>query len=1340
MKITVKRLLTISKLILILAALLSVFKIDALAETWFYDSFETKESLSSWTASDGGSASISTERYKIDQSSLKWSYKNGGTLKLSGCTAFANIKSFRMGNGIKLWVYSTNKTNANMIIKIGNSKRIDTQPSYIINVNMNFEGWRCIWARVNEFAGTGYTNLDADTLLITLPEAMGDGVMYLDSFEVTDYVHYAACSDFQITNMPVTNTTYQYASYMKIPESTGETECTQEHKEAFETIKNRLDDYIIDYDINYAGLDKNDPVKLRYDQTMSRALGYIKIHNRQAITRRADGSIDAAGITSNNDALGTRLSSYEKTWVSLALDWKANKNEQSKEKLFELFDYCYEQGWAEGSSMGTMLFDEIRADGYAFAVYMMKDELKESGRWERELANLKWRSEFGYVFAYDDPEIAAVSSVDADKMRSTVLFQLMYILLMEDSPEKVGYMKAYTKYFNDIVMPRPGSDGGIKNDYTLWHHSSPYMSGYGSEAISILCQIKYLLSGTCFDASGEATAVLKKSLDVYRVSADKYDMPMRLRGRFPESDNTMVNVMTSYAFLAASGDKTSAEIFLDLWDETDADVIAAVKANPMPAITYLTTVGQMSLYEEVKEKAIADGYKAAAVPEGVNIFPYGGYAVSRIGNTMAAVGGWSKYIWDYEGSTSENFYGRYTNYGSLTLTGKDGFYGGGIITSKGWDWARWPGTTAKHLTNVELEHKTAARYLSDEAFLGGVARDKSGVYAMKLHDTYFDNSFYANKSYFFFDDRIICLGSDISNSDTGHDTETTLFQNVMTNSAQQAVGINGTEVADMDFIKNDFEDGAYLTDTVGNGYVIPDASGLIVERRVNESNANKGAKSTGEISLAYINHQSAPDNAGYEYVVLPEAGGEKTAEAFKNPGYEVIKKDSDAHIVKNTNSGEIGYAIFKSSDSLPAGLVKSVSAPCVMMEKATENGVSISFSDPDLRIVTSGTIKEKQTKSSEKATEVELFGRWDILRGSEKVKVVSCGVNTTTLEFVCSDGATLDVELIKAAYPDGSIELCEDSDIYINESFSSGSAPARSNKGAWTFSGFSRHFDGSVFTSLSSGTGIIQLDTPVTVCNEPDSTNRYVFKFDVTRMGNAEGVSQCFYPEINNNRYSDIKMTLSEDGKTYGINMTYRTNEGTRELVSGIPVGEFVTLWFVYDFGGDYITMDVSAQNSEGELIGNQFKDYKICNQELSASNALSKFYFVNYVTDESIKYDNIQFYKYKKADKISVLEISFANSDGEEVSLNSIAKGEEVSLKAKFSVRGEERGTAFFAVYDDKDNLVNVLSKELTKEGEESLFGKLFTAKKNGSYYVKMFLWKDTKSIEPIDNSVELR
>ena len=42
------------------------------------------------------------------------------------------------------------------------------------------------------------------------------------------------------------------------------------------------------------------------------------------------------------------------------------------------------------------------------------------------------------------------------------------------------------------------------------------------------------------------------------------------------------------------------------------------------------------------------------------------------------------------------------------------------------------------------------------------------------------------------------------------------------------------------------------------------------------------------------------NGAEYEYVVLPKADSEKAQNMLDNPDYVVMKKDSVAHIVKNT--------------------------------------------------------------------------------------------------------------------------------------------------------------------------------------------------------------------------------------------------------------------------------------------------------------------------------------------------------------------------------------------------------------------------------------------------------
>lgn len=981
------------------------------AAALYAEDFETIEALENWTSEDGV-LEITDERRKFNQSSLKWSYTSGGTLR-GKCEEFGNFNDYSVNQGIELWIYNTQKTDADMRIKIGKAASIDKTPTYDFAVNMNFEGWRCIWAQLNQIAKTGHNGQGDDTIQLELPRKMGSGELYIDGFEIPTNVYYATAADFQVRNIPVAERTAQYISYLNIPERTQEKYCLPEHKKAFKIIEERFDDYILPEGIDYKSLAMDNPQKIRYDSYKRAIESNIKKYNAYNIVRRPDGTMDGPGLTCTVDDNGVTMDNFEKIWVALMLDWKINKNVESKNKLMDLFDYSYEQGWAEGSALGNIHFSDLHTSGYAYAVYFMRDELKETDRLERELATLRWRSSFGFIFSYDIPGIEEYFAIDADRIRTVLQFQLMYILTMEDSPEKVGYMKAYVKYLEDIIEPRQAMEGVVKQDYTLWHHDIAYMSAYGSEAINVLAQLKYFLNGTCFDLSTETTQTLWNVLQTYRVSADRYSLPLRVRGRFPESDTSMVSVAPAYAFMAMCENNEAAEIFLDLWDEESAAIQEAYKSN-LPNITWMTTLGQLDLFKNVKTMAKKNGYTAAKPMQGSYIFPYGGYAVFRKGNYMVSIGGFSKYLWDYEGSTSQNFYGRYMNYGSAVISTQNGFIQNGIDLTKGWDWNRWPGVTSKILPPDELEIKGNARYYSDEAFLGGVTSDDgNGLYAMKLHDTQYDITFRAKKSYFFFDGKMICLGSDISNSDKEHMTQTTLFQNTYGNKIFPSINLDNQEVGFPFTQTTDTLKTLCFTDAVGNGYIVPETQNLTIELKENESVLQNGVKSLGNIAVAYINHGKAPQNADYEYVVLPQCNAEELLREYKTPSYQVLKKDDKAHIVKHNEKNQIGYVCFSKNYGLNYGAVRTVTRPCTIMESYDKDkNLCLSFADPDLRInVVSVNMEQKRKQSEIKTTRVELNGRWKLKNPSEHVRVAAYG-NNTVLEFDGYSGVQTNAILI----------------------------------------------------------------------------------------------------------------------------------------------------------------------------------------------------------------------------------------------------------------------------------------------------------------------------------------
>ena len=129
-----------------------------------------------------------------------------------------------------------------------------------------------------------------------------------------------------------------------------------------------------------------------------------------------------------------------------------------------------------------------------------------------------------------------------------------------------------------------------------------------------------------------------------------------------------------------------------------------------------------------------------------------------------------------------NRFGRYFGNGVLEILA-----GGDPVSREasgcvedGWDWNRLDGTTVIYLPLDKLRavNRGTEGILSDQTFVGGVShRGRNGAFVMQIHGMKrHDPSFRARKSTFFFDDRIICLGSDIENDDTEHPTHTNLFQ------------------------------------------------------------------------------------------------------------------------------------------------------------------------------------------------------------------------------------------------------------------------------------------------------------------------------------------------------------------------------------------------------------------------------------------------------------------------------------------------------------------------------------------------------------------------------------
>ncbi|MEY9094915.1 chondroitinase family polysaccharide lyase [Paenibacillus sp. RC84] len=1004
------------------------------------ESFEAAAVPSTWTVENGGSAAVSGKHYKHGQSSLRWTWSNGSKLR---DTQPANLAAANVKNGgMKVWIYNESPVNDKVTFNFGKITEINSGIyHYSFGVNLNFKGWRAVWVKFREEGNNpAYTKSQSNALelmQIVPPASVPSGSLYFDNLEFSSSMIKARSADYQMPKpgIDVGASTWDnvYLYSQQQPTIPVEPTITQQQIQAFDAIADKYEKWIYGDALQYANL--TGPLKTRYDSLQAFITAGLAAYNTLHIARHPDGSITGDALYASRDPhlrkFGEDIS--KRVLLPLVFDYKINGNAASKQKVIDVLDYMNDQGWAEGSALGTQDHEMNKNNGYFHAVYLMRNELKEAGIFERESRTSFWYSNFGKTF-----DNSVYVETTPDEFRTKFLYDLLYVLGMDHTPKKVQYMKGLIGMYEQALQTAPGFAGTIKPDGSLFHHRGVYLNAYGPDALHAASLIAYFLNGTPFALSDAAFGNIKKGLLTIEQFSNKYDMPIGATGRFPGQTRPLTGILPAYAYLALAKTPTDSELaatFMRLWDPQS--ILLQNELFPSAdtyGVSYLDTLGGLQLADSLSKA----GFSPKANPQGFWVKPYGALAVNRINDRLVGLKGWSQYAWDFEASNkfdpqttenlSENIYGRYQSYGNLQIINNgptSGIIESGINVGAGWDFSRWPGTTVKHLSlnELALPEGGPTRSFTDSTFAGGASlKNQYGLFAMKLHDTVYDTSFKANKSVFFFGDKLVSLGSDIVNTNDAHPTETVLFQSYMPSSSTPFWYNSTTPIVSPTYTNTvTGTSKAWIVDPYGNGYVLPNPAGTVIERGVQHSKNSSGtADTSGNYTTAYINHGTAPASSGYEYAIKVGAGAQGTADFANNTQYTVLQKDSSAHIVQNTEPGKLltGYAIFNSSTPINKGLLYSSSDPITaIVQQVDANEVLLSVADPDLRlpkypnqsIPNADVLKQSILK---KVT-VTLNGLWHLKKANSEARILSTGAATTTVEFDAVDGKSIEIELVK---------------------------------------------------------------------------------------------------------------------------------------------------------------------------------------------------------------------------------------------------------------------------------------------------------------------------------------
>ena len=978
---------------------------------WRYD-FEALSGA--YRAEEGSQVSLSTRRYKWGAQSLKWTWQNNGRLLFTDPVPGRS----EVLNGFRAWVYNEEALDEVLTFGFGTESELSANnPRYQFQFGLNFTGWRAMWIHLREDArNNSYTGPRNGRVTAFEIRAPNSGTVYLDLMELVESIAWNRSADAQVpyVNANRADRTREYRWSLNTLPGLLPLQITDEERRAFETIAARYESWVFG---NRVKDDEREPVRIRLNElTAYIRRGYRNLADYE-IRREDDRILGNPLFAARSPYRPYFQSVFQNVLLRLVLDYRLNGNEEAKDRVVDVFDYLHDQGWADGSGVGAMHHEFLRIASYAHAVYLMRDILANTNRLERELASLKWYSMFGELY-----EQAWDPGTNADFLRSVAMYRLLCILMMDDTPEKVANMRRYIVWLNNALDIAPGWLDTIKPDFVGFHHRGIYANAYAPNAFHVASVLVYLLHDTPFSVAEEKRDNLKQALLTARVMTNTYDISTAIGGRFPLNTTVTDGLLPAYMYVALSYPSVDAELagtFMQLWRPQSQLLIEGLFEQVASRIMYLHTPGAMQMMADFA----GAGYPPIAAPSGHWTLPYGALSIHRRADWMVSMKGWSKYVWDFESSGSgENQLGRYLSYGSMLI------YGNGDpvtreasgIVRDGWDWSMWPGTTVIRLSHAELNQKMDHRNFSDETFVGGVSLEgQNGVFALKLHDTEYNTSFRAVKTVFCFDDLLICLGSGIENNDGGHATVTPLFQAAI--SEDLSTGVNGENVRAIPYtFSGTTGQRAWVMDSRGNGYVIPDGEGLRVQRQVQTpGDFGDDSGGTGTFELAYLDHGSAPQGASYHYAVLVQRSPDRVSAFARSPEYDVWQRDGEAHIVHHRGMKATGYALFDTDARPKDGAIVSVSLPSLVMAREVGDGLLLSVADPDFgwrwEIQTphrqDGTLVVNQASMPRKV-EVTVRGKWRLDRPYHLAEIVDEHEDQTVVAFICQDGKTVEVKLI----------------------------------------------------------------------------------------------------------------------------------------------------------------------------------------------------------------------------------------------------------------------------------------------------------------------------------------
>lgn len=933
-----------------------------------------------------GKVTLSTRYYKEGKQSLEWDFRSGSMLNITLEHPLVLNEQMENTYGITLWIYNEAPQQDSIRFEFLSPQG---HVSYWFSFRLAVAGWRACWIGFQHMKGDKQEKEIASYRLVA-PERKGS--IFLDrlTFPV-EKMNDRTTPDLQ---MPYNNSlsyrdlwhwcrVWQWEQYeydLPLPTILSQTE-----KDELHSVEQRLT----------AALDIQKAPK-------------EAIHKAYSVFQKTNIQPSGAGFTGAPVLTPDELdrSKGEISWNDLetmlsgfAYDAYYNHSEASLQNYFIVWDFAINQGFAYGSGMGTNHHYGYQVRKIYTTAWLMRDAIWKAPNRDNILSTLIFWSalqETRKPYQYGRDELL-------DSWHTLLMAKTVSALLFTDERERARALKGLSRWVSSSLQYTPGTIGGIKVDGTTFHHGGFYPA-YTTGVLAMVGQFISLTNQTAYEPTEEARQVLKSAFIAMRNYSNKYEWGIGISGRHPFGGSMKADDVAAFAYLALSGDLSGESNVFD--HHLAADYLRLCDKDTPEARFFKK-----------------QGITPAPAPQGFFVYNYGSAGIFRRNDWMVTLKGYTTDVWGSEIYRKDNRYGRYQSYGSVQIMGYPSRLASGY-DENGWDWNRLPGTTTIHLPFELLDSPLSGTTMahSKENFSGSSSLEgKNGMFAMKLMERELKNftpDFIARKSVFCFDNRMICLGTGIHNSNSNYPTETTLFQSTF-QQGESSICVNGKEEKEVGYQKKlsaETQKLVSIIDGYNNYYFVKEGDVQVQIAQQSSLHEKTRADTQGTFASAWIEHGRAPQNGTYEYLVWIQPTNQELKEHDALQTYEVVQRNDSAHIVHDLLTGITAYAVFETYQSQQDNVFSLIPAETMVMYRSDKGNIIMSVCDPNLNIEEKAYTTKQPSRILEKRLEVK--GKWELRTSHPQVKLIQNGTNTDII-VLCQHGQPVEFSLTKETTESG---------------------------------------------------------------------------------------------------------------------------------------------------------------------------------------------------------------------------------------------------------------------------------------------------------------------------------